>query len=279
MMTGKAMPAVETQDTKNFASTAELKASYAATRARLMQKPALIAPSAPVTPVTGVAMVAAPEPELAPLRIPDAIRDVVVAVAQATGIAPTVLLGGLSAPATRARRIAIAIARRRGIAFVARRFGVGAGTVKDAARILDAILLQKAIPPRLAPLDELAATVASMWDDFDRTPSCAIPIGEIKRIVAEVFGVEVRDLDAARRTLPLVQARHVAMGLAKRFTLRSLPEIGRQFGGRDHTTVLHAVAKYKAVVDRVGATMPASASVRDWALALRQAVAPWQGAP
>ena len=277
------MPAVEARDTKTFASATELKASYAATRARLMQKPALvqepapIAQVAPVAAVAEVATVAPPEPEVPPLPIPDAIRDVVVAVAQATGIAPSVLLGGLSAPATRARRIAIAIARRRGIAFVARRFGVGAGTVKDAARILDAILLQKAIPPRLAPLEELAATVAAMWDDFDRPPSCAIPIGEIKRIVADVFGVEIRDLDSARRTLPMVRARHVAMGLAKRFTLRSLPEIGRQFGGRDHTTVLHAVAKYKPVIDRVGATMPASASVRDWALALRHAIAPWQG--
>jgi chromosomal replication initiation ATPase DnaA len=118
-----------------------------------------------------------------------------------------------------------------------------------------------------------------MWDDFDRPPACAIPIGDIKRTVAEVFGVEAHDLDSARRSLPLVQARHVAMGLAKRFTLRSLPEIGRQFGGRDHTTVLHAVGKYKTVIDRVGATMPTNASVRDWALALRHAIAPWQGEP
>ena len=55
---------------------------------------------------------------------------------------------------------------------------------------------------------------------------------------------------ASRRTANVVRPRQVAMYLAKTLTLRSLPEIGRRFGGRDHTTVLHAVRKIEALVSR-----------------------------
>jgi chromosomal replication initiator protein len=53
---------------------------------------------------------------------------------------------------------------------------------------------------------------------------------------------------SSRRTANVVRPRQVAMYLAKSLTLRSLPEIGRRFGGRDHTTVLHAVRKIEGLV-------------------------------
>lgn len=56
------------------------------------------------------------------------------------------------------------------------------------------------------------------------------------------------DLKSQRRTGPVVRARQVAMYLAKKLTAASLPEIGRRFGGRDHTTVLHAVRKIEALI-------------------------------
>jgi chromosomal replication initiator protein len=56
------------------------------------------------------------------------------------------------------------------------------------------------------------------------------------------------DLLSSRRTANVVRPRQVAMYLAKILTLRSLPEIGRRFGGRDHTTVLHAVRKIENLV-------------------------------
>ena len=55
------------------------------------------------------------------------------------------------------------------------------------------------------------------------------------------------DLLSSRRTANVVRPRQVAMYLAKTLTLRSLPEIGRRFGGRDHTTVLHAVRKIETL--------------------------------
>ena len=57
------------------------------------------------------------------------------------------------------------------------------------------------------------------------------------------------DLLSSRRTANVVRPRQVAMYLAKTLTLRSLPEIGRRFGGRDHTTVLHAVRKIENLVN------------------------------
>lgn len=77
-----------------------------------------------------------------------------------------------------------------------------------------------------------------------------IRIEEIQRIVARHYNVSKQDLLSNRRTRTIVKPRQVAMYLAKMLTPRSLPEIGRRFGGRDHTTVLHAVRK---IEDLVGA--------------------------
>jgi chromosomal replication initiator protein len=75
-----------------------------------------------------------------------------------------------------------------------------------------------------------------------------IKIEDIQRIVARHYNVSRSDLLSSRRTANVVRPRQVAMYLAKTMTLRSLPEIGRRFGGRDHTTVLHAVRKIEHLV-------------------------------
>lgn len=75
-----------------------------------------------------------------------------------------------------------------------------------------------------------------------------VKIEDIQRIVARQYNVSRADLLSSRRTANVVLPRQVAMYLAKTLTLRSLPEIGRRFGGRDHTTVLHAVRKIEGLV-------------------------------
>ena len=70
----------------------------------------------------------------------------------------------------------------------------------------------------------------------------------IQRVVARQYNVSRADLLSSRRTANVVRPRQIAMFLAKTLTLRSLPEIGRRFGGRDHTTVLHAVRKIEGLV-------------------------------
>ena len=70
-----------------------------------------------------------------------------------------------------------------------------------------------------------------------------VRIEDIQKVVARQFNVSKNDLLSNRRTRVIVRPRQIAMYLAKLMTPRSLPEIGRRFGGRDHTTVLHAVRK------------------------------------
>jgi chromosomal replication initiator protein len=77
-----------------------------------------------------------------------------------------------------------------------------------------------------------------------------VKIEDIQRMVARHFNVSRSDMLSSRRTANVVRPRQIAMYLAKTLTLRSLPEIGRRFGGRDHTTVLHAVRKIEALADK-----------------------------
>jgi chromosomal replication initiator protein len=70
-----------------------------------------------------------------------------------------------------------------------------------------------------------------------------VSIEEIQKRVAEHFSIRLTDMSSARRARAVARPRQVAMYLAKQLTSRSLPEIGRRFGNRDHTTVMHAIAR------------------------------------
>jgi len=74
-----------------------------------------------------------------------------------------------------------------------------------------------------------------------------VMIEDIQKVVARHFNVSRQDLLSNRRTRVIVRPRQIAMYLSKSLTPRSLPEIGRHFGGRDHTTVLHAVRKVESL--------------------------------
>lgn len=68
-----------------------------------------------------------------------------------------------------------------------------------------------------------------------------ITIAEIQRAVSAYAGIPLAEMSSARRSRAIARPRQVAMYLARTLTPRSLPEIGRKFGKRDHTTVIHAV--------------------------------------
>jgi chromosomal replication initiator protein len=89
--------------------------------------------------------------------------------------------------------------------------------------------------------------------DLVRTPDPKkVKIEDIQKLVASHFNVSRSDILSARRTASVVRPRQIAMYLSKLLTPRSLPEIGRRFGGRDHTTVLHAVRKITGLVTTDG---------------------------
>ena len=93
--------------------------------------------------------------------------------------------------------------------------------------------------------EELAQEVLK---DMVREVSARLTLEEIQRRVAAYFQVELSEIRGARRQRSILYPRQVAMFLCRRLTEASLPEIGRAFGGRDHTTVLHAVEKIETAI-------------------------------
>ena len=84
--------------------------------------------------------------------------------------------------------------------------------------------------------------------DILRASDRKLTIEEIQRKVAEHFNIRLSDLIGPKRVRNIARPRQVAMYLAKQLTLRSLPEIGRRFGGRDHTTIMHGVRKIEELM-------------------------------
>lgn len=79
-----------------------------------------------------------------------------------------------------------------------------------------------------------------------------VRIEDIQKVVANHYNVPRTEMLSSRRTRSVVLPRQIAMYLSKTMTPRSLPEIGRRFGGKDHTTVLHAVRKIEGMIDKDG---------------------------
>jgi len=81
------------------------------------------------------------------------------------------------------------------------------------------------------------------------SPGTKTSIEDIQRKTAEFYKLEVKDFHSPQRARRVARPRQVAMYLSRKLTTRSLPEIGRRFGGRDHTTVLHACRRIEALID------------------------------
>jgi len=84
--------------------------------------------------------------------------------------------------------------------------------------------------------------------DILRASERKLTIDEIMKKVCEHYNLRMSDMVSARRTRSIARPRQMAMYLAKKLTPRSYPEIGRKFGGRDHTTVLHGVRKIEELI-------------------------------
>ncbi|MBI4597173.1 MAG: chromosomal replication initiator protein DnaA [Candidatus Omnitrophica bacterium] len=91
------------------------------------------------------------------------------------------------------------------------------------------------------PLD--AEIAREVLKDMVREVSARITLDEIQRRVAEYFQLDLQEMRGSRRQRSVLFPRQIAMFLCRRLTEASLPEIGRAFGGRDHTTIMHAVGK------------------------------------
>jgi chromosomal replication initiator protein len=93
-------------------------------------------------------------------------------------------------------------------------------------------------------------TTQEVLHDVLKAHDKRVTIEEIQKRVAEHWNIRLTDMSSARRARAVARPRQVAMYLAKQLTSRSLPEIGRRFGNRDHTTVMHAVARVSELIAR-----------------------------
>ncbi|HLN24729.1 MAG TPA: chromosomal replication initiator protein DnaA [Patescibacteria group bacterium] len=115
--------------------------------------------------------------------------------------------------------------------------------ITSNVRELEGALNRVVAHAQLVGRDITLESTQEVLHDLLRANDRRITIEEIQKRVAEHFNIRIADMHSARRARQVARPRQVAMYLSKQLTSRSLPEIGRKFGGRDHTTVMHAVKK------------------------------------
>lgn len=132
-----------------------------------------------------------------------------------------------------------------------------ASIAKRAAEIspeaqLRALMMAPPPPKPKPPVELLPVQNAAIADAaaFAFLASWKHEIAHIIEVVARDFNVSLADILSLRRDQRSVKPRHIAMYLSKEMTTRSLPDIGRRFGGKDHTTILHAVKKIGRLIEQ-----------------------------
>lgn len=111
--------------------------------------------------------------------------------------------------------------------------------IRELEGALTRVVAHSTLVGREITLDSTQDVLRDLLRAHDRQ----VTIDDIQRKVSEYYSIRVSDMHSPRRTQTVARPRQVAMYLSKMLTSRSLPEIGRKFGGRDHTTILHAVKK------------------------------------
>jgi len=145
--------------------------------------------------------------------------------------------------------------------FMAQRIATNTRELEGA---LTRVVTQSGDGARPVTIENLNVWLADFLRAYDRR----VTIEEIKKKVAEHYGLKVQELESPIRSRSIVRPRQIAMFLARKLTPRSYPEIGRRFGNRDHTTVMHAFE----TIERLTAIDPSFAeeveqlrlSIRNW---------------
>jgi chromosomal replication initiator protein len=118
--------------------------------------------------------------------------------------------------------------------------------IRDLEGSLNRLVAYAQLTGETVDMDFAVATLGEVLRGAERR----VTIDEIQRAVSAHFELKPIDLVSARRAVVVARPRQIAMYLAKRLTTRSLPEIGRKFGGRDHSTVIHAVRRIEELRDK-----------------------------
>jgi chromosomal replication initiator protein len=134
-------------------------------------------------------------------------------------------------------------AERLGVAIPAKVLEFLAHKITSNVRELEGALTRIAADATLVGRTVTLETTQEVLHDLLRANDRRVTIEEIQKRVAEHYNIKLAEMHSSRRARAVARPRQVAMYLAKQLTSRSLPEIGRKFGGRDHTTVMHAIRK------------------------------------
>jgi len=118
-----------------------------------------------------------------------------------------------------------------------------AGKVKSNVRELEGALNKVVAHARLTKRPTSLESTQILLQDLLRSSERSLTIDDIKQVVAEHCCIRVSDMQSARRSRNIARPRQIAMYLAKNLTTHSYPEIGKKFGGKDHTTVMHAIKR------------------------------------
>lgn len=121
--------------------------------------------------------------------------------------------------------------------------------ISSNVRELEGALNRIAAHATFVGTDITVDSTQDLLKDLLRANDRKLSIEDIQKKVAEYYNVRIGDMHSARRARQVARPRQVAMYLAKQLTTRSLPEIGRKFGGRDHTTVMHAIRKVEELLE------------------------------
>jgi len=116
--------------------------------------------------------------------------------------------------------------------------------VRELEGALNRIIAHATLIGRTITID----TTQEVLRDVLRSNERRLTIDDIQRRVCEFYQIKVSEMLSAKRTKNITKPRHVAMYLSKKMTTKSLPEIGKNFGGKDHTSVLHSVRKITQLI-------------------------------
>ena len=127
-----------------------------------------------------------------------------------------------------------------------------AGQFDSNVRELEGALNDISLMAKVKKINDITVDIAAKAiraRKQDVSKMIVIPIDKIQTEVGNFYGVSVKEMKGTRRVQNIVLARQVAMYLAREMTDNSLPKIGKEFGGKDHTTVIHAHGKIKSLID------------------------------
>ena len=127
------------------------------------------------------------------------------------------------------------------LSFIANEFK---SSIRDMLGVLNRIIASSRIQNKVPTLQDAKLILKDLLNNMQ----CVITIEDIQKLVVNYYNLPMSDFLSSRRSRHIARPRQVAMYLSKKLTTKSLPDIGRKFTGRDHTTVIHAIKKVEELM-------------------------------